>query len=68
MNLLFELYAVSYPMMGWGIPAMCQAQGDPSTGGSSVHSRGNHGLVHSRGRVLCAIPGCPLQGMRGWST
>lgn len=43
---------------------MCMAQGDPSTGGSSVHSRGNHGLVHSRGRILRAIPGCPVQGMQ----
>lgn len=43
---------------------MCMAQGDPSTGGSSVHSRGNHGLVHSRGRILRAISGCPVQGMQ----
>jgi|KBSMisStaDraftv2_1062788.scaffolds.fasta_scaffold1880394_1 hypothetical protein len=39
----------------------------PEPGGPNVPDLGNDSAMYGRGRILCAVPGCPVQGMQSWS-
>ena len=64
MDLLFELYRVSYPMIWVRDSSHVQTQGDPSLEDRVFIIAAITVLVHGRGRILRAIPGCPVQGMQ----
>jgi hypothetical protein len=61
MNLLFEIYGVSYPM-NRSIPQHCLSGMEPRK--YDVGDFGIDDVVHYKHRLLRAIPACPVQGVR----